>query len=143
MCAVTFSVMLPQYLLIAFVVVAFERSDRYLEAAAVTVAAVPVLAYGMVLPGVGGIRLAEQWVAGHGVDRAKTLEATYTYARRTEVRGVVCSAVFAALLFVVVGVITGASGSRLVQYGIMGAVSGNCPHAHQFSQLRRRSVAAG
>ena len=124
MCAVTFFVMLPQYLLLAFVVVAFETSGRYVEAAVVTVAAVPVLAYGMILPGLGGSRLAERWAAGHNVDRARALEATYTYARGTSVRGVVCNAVFAALFFVVVGAIAGASGSRLVQYGIMGAATG-------------------
>ncbi len=124
MCAITFTVMLPQYLLMAFVVVAFERSGCYVEAAAVTVATASVLAYGMVLPGLGGNRLAEQWAAGRDVDRAKALEATYTYARTTVARGVACNAVFAAILFVVVGAIAGASGSRLVQYGITGAVSG-------------------
>jgi class 3 adenylate cyclase len=124
MCAIALLMMLPQYLLTAFVVVAFERSGRYVEAAAVTVAAVPVLAYGMILPGLGGSRLAERWVAGHRVDRARALEATYTYARRTEVRGVACNTVFAGLLFVVVGAIAGASGSRLTQYAIMGVVTG-------------------
>ncbi len=124
MCAITFFVMLPQYLLLAFVVVAFETSGRYVEAAVVTVAAVPVLAYGMILPGLGGSRLAERWAAGHNVDRARALEATYTYARGTSVRGVVCNAVFAALFFVVVGALAGASGSRLVQYGVMGAATG-------------------
>jgi adenylate cyclase len=124
MCAITFSVMLPQYVLAGFVVVAFERSGRYVEAAAVTVAALPVLAYVMVLPGLGGSRLTEQWAAGHQVDRARALDATYTYARVAAARGVACNAIFAALLFVVVGAIAGASGSRLVQYGIMGAVTG-------------------
>ena len=124
MCAITFFVMLPQYLLLAFVVVAFEASGRYVEAAVVTVGAVPVLAYGMILPGLGGSRLAERWAAGHKVDRARALEATYTYARGTSVRGVVCNAVFAALFFVVVGALAGASGSRLVQYGVMGAATG-------------------
>ena len=37
---------------------------------------------------------------------------------------VACNAVWAALLFVVVGAIAGASGSRLVQYGILGAAFG-------------------
>lgn len=124
MFGVAFSVMLPQYLLMAFVVVAFERSGHYVEAAVVTIAAVPALAYGMILPGRDGIRLAERWTAGHGVDRARALEATYTYSRATSVRGVVCNTAFAAALFVVVGVIAGANESRLIQFGIMGAVSG-------------------
>ncbi len=44
-CAVTFPVVLPFYLLLSFVVVAFEGSDRYVEAAAVTIVAALVLAY--------------------------------------------------------------------------------------------------
>ena len=66
---------LPRFVV---VVVAFEESDRYVEAAAVTVVAVLVRAYVMVLPGLGRIRLVEQWAAGHEVDRATALDATYT-----------------------------------------------------------------
>ena len=80
--------------------------------------------YLVVLPGLAEVRLAEQWAAGHEVDRATALEATYTYARGAVARGVVGSAVSTALLSVVVGAIAGASGSRLVQYGILGAVIG-------------------
>ena len=35
--------MLPIYLVSSFVIVAFEESERYIEAAAVTVVAVPVV----------------------------------------------------------------------------------------------------
>ena len=59
----------------------------YVEAAAVTVVAVVVLEYVLVLPGLGRIRLAEQWAAGHKVDRASALAATYTWARRAVARG--------------------------------------------------------
>ena len=52
-CAITFPVVLPVYLVLSFLVVAFEESDRYVEAAAVTVVAVLVMAYVMVLPGLG------------------------------------------------------------------------------------------
>ena len=52
------------------------------------------------------------------------LDATYTYARGAVARGVAVTAVWVALLFVVVGAIAGASGSRLVQYAILGAVVG-------------------
>ena len=116
--------MLPIYLLLSFVVVAFEESGRYVEAAAVTVVAVLVLVYVMVLPGLGRLRLVEQWAAGDEVDRARALDATYTWARGTVVRAVGVNAVWAALLLVVVGAIAGASGSRLVQYGILGAAVG-------------------
>ena len=39
-------------------------------------------------------------------------------------RAVVANAVWAAPLLVVVGAIAGATGSRLIQYGILGAVAG-------------------
>ena len=69
--------LLQIYLLLSFVVLAFEDSDHYVEAAAVTVVAVLVPVYGTVLPGRGRIRLVEQWAAGHEVDRARALDATY------------------------------------------------------------------
>ena len=52
------------------------------------------------------------------------MEATYTWARGAVVRAVVGDAVWAAVLLVVVGAIAGATESRLVQYGILGAVFG-------------------
>ena len=44
--------------------------------------------YVMVLPGLGVIRLVERWAAGHEVDRARALEATYTWARGAIARAV-------------------------------------------------------
>ena len=123
-CAITFPVMLQIYLLLSFLVVAFEESGRYVEAAAVTVVAVLVLVYVSVLPGRRPFRPAEQWAAGHEVDRARALEATYTWARGTVARAVGTNLVLAALLSVVVAAIAGATGSRLIQYGILGAVLG-------------------
>ena len=110
LCAITLPILLPVYLVLSFVVVAFEESDHYVEAAAVTVVAVLVLIYVTAFPGLGPIRLAEQWAAGHEVDRARALEATYTWARGMVARAVVGNAVWAALLLVVVGAIAGASG---------------------------------
>ncbi len=124
LCAITLSILLPAYLVLSFVVVAFEASDHYVEAAAVTVVALPVLIYVMAFPGLGPIRLAEQWAAGREVDRVRALKATYTWARGMVARAVVGNAVWAALLLVVVGAIAGATGWRLVQYGIMGAAVG-------------------
>jgi len=91
---------------------------------AVTVVAVLVLAYVMILPGLGESRLYERWAAGQEVDRARALDATYAWTRGAVARGVGANAVVIALLFVVVGAIAGASGLRLVQYAIMGAASG-------------------
>jgi class 3 adenylate cyclase len=122
--AMTLSVLLPTYLFLSFLVVAFEESDHYVEAAAVTVVAVLVLMYMGILPGIGRLRAAEQWAAGEKVDRARALEATYTWARGMVARAVVGQAVWAALLLVIVGAIAGASASRVLQYGIMGGALG-------------------
>src|SRR5882724_11227692 len=62
-------------------IVAFEKSDRYVEAAAVVVIAVPVLLYVCFLPGFGGIRIAERWSAGDKVARMLARDANYTWAR--------------------------------------------------------------
>ena len=62
----------------SFLIVVCEHSQRFLEAAVVTVVAVTVLLFVVVLPGWGGRRLIEQWAAGHEVDRAEALEGTYT-----------------------------------------------------------------
>jgi adenylate cyclase len=80
-----------------------------------------VLVYVYVLPGLGRLRLAEQWAAGHDVDRTSALDATYTYSRRAVARGLGGNVVWLALLFVVVGAIAGATEWRLFQYGILGA----------------------
>jgi adenylate cyclase len=122
--AFTFAALLPTYLLGSFVVVAYEQSDRHVEAAAFTVAAVLLLAYVIVLPGVGGLRTAQQWAAGQEVDRARALESTYAYGRGVVARTVGAGTLWAALLLVGIGAFAGASGSRLVQYAVLGAVMG-------------------
>ena len=48
--ALTFPVVLPVYLFLTLPIVAFEKSGRYVEAAAVTVAALVVLDLIMVFP---------------------------------------------------------------------------------------------
>jgi adenylate cyclase len=122
--AIMVPLVLQIYLVPSFVVVAYEESGHYVEAAAVTGVAVLVGVYLLVLPGLGWSRLAERWAAGQEVDRAEALAASYTYARRVVVRWVAVGAVWTALLVMVVGGIAGASGSRLVQNGILGAVIG-------------------
>jgi adenylate cyclase len=122
--AIMFAVLLPAFLMLSFMVVAFEKSDRYAEAAAVTVVALPLLVYVYFLPGLGRLRLAEQWAAGRDVTPTSALAATYATSRGAVARGLGGSVVSLALLFVVVGAISGASGSRLAQYGILGACWG-------------------
>lgn len=118
---------LPSYLLLSFIVLAFEKSDRYVEAAVATVVATLVTGDYMFLLARGRrLDLVEQWAAGHDVDRAKALEATYTYARGAVARSWAGTFIGGAALLVVVGAITGATGSRLVQWAIIGASIGIC-----------------
>jgi adenylate cyclase len=141
MCAIAFVLLLPGYFVVSFVIVAFEDSDRYVEAAAVTVVVVLAQCYLFLPSGRRRFGLAEQWAAGHEVDRATALEYTYIYARGAVARGVVGSAISIALLLVVVGAIAGASGSRLVQYGILGAALGTgnlLIAAHSFVEAAMR-----
>ena len=128
LCAVVFGVLLPSYLMLSFIVVAFEKSDRYVEAAAVTVVALPLLVYVYFLPGLGRLHLAEQWAAGRDVDRADALDATYVTSRGVVARGLGSNVVWLALVLVVVGAIAGATWTRLVQYGILGACWGAAAH---------------
>ena len=54
--------LLPLYLFWSFLIVAVEKSGHYVEAAAVTVVAVLVLAYVIMLPGVGRFRFGVRWL---------------------------------------------------------------------------------
>ena len=122
--AITVVLGAPTFLVWSFIVVALQKSDRYVEAAVVTVAAVVLLQYLIVLPGLGSLRIVERWEAGYEVDPARALDSTYVYARGVAARAVDVTAVWAALLFAGVGAIAGASGSRLAEYAILGAVAG-------------------
>ncbi len=148
--AITVVLGAPTFLGWAFVVVAFQKSDRYVEAAAVTLGGMLLLQYLVVLPGLGGLRLAEQWAAGREVDAAKALDETYTYARGAAARAVGVTAVWAALLFAGVGAIAGASGLPLVQFAALGAVIGGIAqlasvHSYVEGALRpvRAAIAGG
>jgi class 3 adenylate cyclase len=115
---------LPVYLGWSFGIVAVEKSGHYAQAAAVTVVAVLVLNCLAALTDRRRFLPAEQWAAGHDVDRATALEATYTFTRHAIRRSLWINAVWFALLLVIVGAIAGASGSRLVQYAILGVAVG-------------------
>jgi adenylate cyclase len=122
---VAFAVLLPGWLVWSLLVVAFEKSSHYVEATVVTVIAMVVLSFVVVLPGSRRFRRAQGWAAGREMDRAGALQDTYTWTRAAGVRGVWFSGVGGALLLVLVGAVSGASGSRLVQYGILGAAFGS------------------
>jgi len=122
--AIGFPQLMQIYLVLSILIVAYQKSDRYVEAAAVTVVGVLVLSFVLTPPGLGRLRTVERWAAGDEVDRASALDATYTWARRLVSRSMAVSAVWGALLSVVVGAIAGATGSRLFQYGILGTAVG-------------------
>ncbi|MGO9350819.1 MAG: hypothetical protein ACLP3C_08310 [Mycobacterium sp.] len=66
---------LPTYLFVLFVIVAFEKSDRYFDSAiAAVVAELVVCRYAFLLLGRRRFRLVKRWAADHEVDRAKALE---------------------------------------------------------------------
>jgi adenylate cyclase len=120
----TFAVLLPGDLVWTLLVVAFEKSSHYVEATIVTVIAVLALSFVVVLPGSRRFRLAQGWAAGREVDRAAALRDTYAWTRAAGVRATGFRTVLIAALLTVVGVIAGASGTRLAQYGVLGAAFG-------------------
>ena len=126
--AIAFSAALPVYLFISLTIVVVEHSTQFVGAAAATVVTVVVVAYSVTLPGRGVMRQVERWVGGDEIDRSAVLEATYASARRTKVRSLLTIAVGAAILTGVVSAISGATGWRLVQYALMGCVTGVGSH---------------
>lgn len=144
-CALIYPPGLTIYLGYALTIVAFERSGRFIDAVIVTAVAVLVRVYVLVLPGSKALRLIEKWAAGGKVDRLTTLGATFTYARRTTIRTLVTDVMWAPMLGVVVGGIAGASGWRLVQYGVLGAAYGAAVgviNMHSFVEGAMRPVRA-
>jgi len=87
---VAFANLLPSYLLLSFLVVAYEKSSRYVEAAIVTGVAVVVLALVVILPGSRPFRLGQEWTNCRQVDHATALEETYRWTRAAGVRGMWC-----------------------------------------------------
>ena len=86
--AIGVPLLLQVYLLFAIVIVAFEKSDHYVEAAAVALVATLVHQYVVILPGLGRIRLVERWAENREVDRESALDATYSMTRGAVVRAV-------------------------------------------------------
>jgi adenylate cyclase len=134
---------LPVYVFWSFLIVAVEGTRQYVEAAAVSVVAMPVLAYVVMLPGLGRARLVDRWAAGQAADRAEALDATYQWARGAVLRGAIFNAAWIALLSIVVGAIAGATGCKVVQYGILGAAIGTAVQftgAHSIAEAVMRPI---
>ncbi|WP_454788809.1 adenylate/guanylate cyclase domain-containing protein [Mycolicibacterium lutetiense] len=144
-CVLVFLAGLSVHLAYPLIIVAFEGSDRYAEAAVITCVAMLVRVYLLVLPGSKGLRLIEKWAAGHEVDPMEALRATFTYGRKTTARVLATDVVWAPCVAVVVATIAGATGWRLVQYGIVGAAYGAATGVfavHSFSEGSLRPVRA-
>ncbi|ORW43144.1 cyclase [Mycobacterium paraense] len=125
LCVAAYIVSFPIYFaLLSMPIVAFEQSGRYLDATVITVVAVLGLVCIMSLPYRRWARLWERGAAGHDIDRATALEATYRYTRMSSSQMVWATGVWAAVLSVVVGAIAGATWTRLIQYAVLGAAVG-------------------
>ncbi|MEV3901420.1 adenylate/guanylate cyclase domain-containing protein [Mycobacterium sp. NPDC050551] len=144
-CALIYPAGLSVYLAYPLIIVAFEGSDRYVEAAVITSVAMLVRVYLLILPGSEQLRLIEKWAAGHEVDPVEALRATFIYARRTTARVLATDVVWAACLGLVVATIAGATGWRLAQYGVVGALYGaaiGVIGVHSFSEGSLRPARA-
>jgi class 3 adenylate cyclase len=115
---------LPIYLFWSYLVVAVEGTRHFVEATVVAVVALITLNVFAAFADRSRYRPVEQWAAGHDVDRATALKATYSFSRGAVSRAVWLAAVCFALISVIVGAIAGASTPRLVQYGVLGAAVG-------------------
>ena len=119
---------LPIYLFWSFLIVAVEGSRHYVEASVVTLGALLALNLYAGFADRKCYRPVEQWVAGHDVDRATALKASYSFARRAFSRSLWLAAVGFALMSVIVGAVAGAGGPRLAQYGVLGAAIGTATY---------------
>lgn len=123
-CALVFVAGLSVHLAYPLIIVAFEGSDRYAEAAVITCIAMLVRVYLLVLPGSKPLRLIEKWAGSPEVDPMEALRATYVYARNTTGRVLATDVVWTPCVAVVVATVADADGWRMVQYGIIGAAYG-------------------
>ncbi|AKK29659.1 adenylate/guanylate cyclase domain-containing protein [Mycobacterium sp. EPa45] len=115
---------LPVYLAWAWIVLSVENSSRYGVAAMVAVVVALVMAAGGTFPSRWRFRGVDRWLSGQEIDRAKALEDTFIWTRTTDARSIVYVPVSMVVLLIVVGVIAGADGSRLIEYGILGVAAG-------------------
>ena len=122
--AISLALSMPIYFVWSFLIVAVQDSSRYLEATAVTIVVGPVLNFMVTRSGSAARRLVERWIAGEEIDRARALEATYAWTRGAVFRSIALNGLGFAVLSVLIGAVAGASTSRIVQYGILGAVIG-------------------
>ena len=144
-CVPVYMAGLSVYLAFPLLIVAFEKSDRFVEGAVIACAAMVVRVYFMVLPGSKRVRLFEKWAAGHDVNPMAALRATFTYARGANARVFVTDVIWTPCLGVLVGTILGAPGWRLIQYALVGVIYGAAVGlfgVHSFTEGSLRPVRA-
>lgn len=134
------------YLFFAMLIVALERSDRYLAAAGLTAATVVLATYAAARPGLNPGALVDRWAGGQPVDPAQVLEATYVWSRQARVIATLAQTIIAAGQFAAIAAITGATGQRLAQYAALGAfialaLNGIGAHSIPESAIRPARVA--
>lgn len=118
---VSYGTTLPIWVVSAVVLVELEKSDRYLAASALAALGGAAAMAAGVLPGAGRWEPLERWGAGESVDRRDALEVSYAFARTSVLRTAVAFAIVGGAMGVAGGAVAGASTSRLIQYGIIGA----------------------
>jgi adenylate cyclase len=112
------------YSIFTLMILRFEDSTRYGEAMAVLCVGAALHQTTAIHTGRRWIRPTERWAAGAKLDRRAALEGTYRYARTMMSRQIWSTAVWFAASCVLVGMVAGASGPRLAQYGVLGAIIG-------------------
>lgn len=147
-CAITYVAGFPVFLLLSFVIVAVQQSDRYAEAFGATVVTTLASLVTIVLPGLRSIGLVQRWATGREHDSLTALRGTYLYARGTLPRTIWSSGLWTAICSAIVAVITTAPADRVIQYAILGACSGATVQliaAHGFIEagLRPARIALG
>ena len=116
----TYGITVPIWVAMAWALVKFEESDRFLESAGVAAAATLALVYFLVRPGWRVWRPIERWAVSDASDRPRTLESTYVLGRSFVGRGMVLWAMAGGVTGGSVGAVAGATGSRLIQYVLIG-----------------------
>lgn len=116
----SYLVSLPVWAVVPLLMVEYEDSDRFLPAAGIAVVTLLAVMFVVARPGSNTWRLVERWAAGERIDRLEVLQSTYTFARGVPARVMVSGFLAGGAMGVAMGVIAGGSGSRLIQYGILG-----------------------
>jgi class 3 adenylate cyclase len=100
--------------------VAYQRSDRYLLALAITATTDLVYVSVALGPLAPTARALHRWAAGAVVDRADVLDGTFTFVRGATVRTIVCGAINGGAVMIGTAAITNASAGRTFELGALG-----------------------